>query len=140
MPPSIEVRCLLHQLAAHGKRSSRRLRGKQRLQPPVRCIHRAKPAAALNSTPASFSAAQAAMEWVKIAIWLFSVRESVSLVALKAQQLHQTGAFACFLKNQLGSLRVLIKILAHAGGLCALTREKCKTVVHVSFLKIIIKR
>ena len=38
-----------------------------------------KPAAALNSTPASFSAAQAAMEWVKIAIWLFSVRESVAL-------------------------------------------------------------
>ena len=58
------------------------------------------------------------------------------LVALKAQLGYiQTGAFACFLKNQLGSLRVLIKILAHAGGLCALTREKCKTVVHVSFLQ-----
>ena len=38
-----------------------------------------KPAAALKVTPASVSAASAAIEWVKIAIWLFSVRESVSL-------------------------------------------------------------
>ena len=38
-----------------------------------------KPAAALKVTPASASAASAAIEWVKIAIWLFSVRESVSL-------------------------------------------------------------
>ena len=58
------------------------------------------------------------------------------LVALEAQLGNiQTGAFACFLKNQLGRLRILKKILAHAGGLCALTREKCKTVVHVSFLQ-----
>lgn len=67
------------------------------------------------------------MEWVKIAIWLFSVRESVALSLSKPQLGYiQTGAFACFLKNQLGSLRVLIKILAHAGGLCALTRENAK--------------
>ena len=57
------------------------------------------------------------------------------LVALEAQLGYiQTRAVARLLKDQLGRLRVLKKILAHARRLCALTGEKCKTVVHVWFL------
>ena len=85
MPPSIESAALLHQLAAHGND----LHAVCEETTPAAASAVYSPSeettAALDSTPASFSAAQAAMEWVKIAIWLFSRAGERCLVALKAQ-------------------------------------------------------
>ncbi len=76
MPPSIEVRCLLHQLAAHGNDLHAVCEGNNACSRQCGVFTERKPAAALNSRLLPSSAAQAAMEWVKIAIWLFSVRRA----------------------------------------------------------------
>ena len=58
------------------------------------------------------------------------------LIAVKAELRHiQTGALAGLFKDQTGGLRIVVKILAHARRLRALTGEKCKTVFHASFLQ-----
>ena len=62
---------------------------------------------------------------------VFGARKGL-LVTVEAQLRYINAcAVAGFLEYQTSRLRILIKVLAHAGSLCALTREKCKTIFHV---------
>ncbi len=63
------------------------------------------------------------------------------LVTLKAQLGYiQTGTFACFLKNQLGRLRVFVQIPAHAGACAPWPGKNAKPYSTFRSSKIIIKR